>query len=83
MLDTTVDETALYAQVRRLSPITRTADVPVTIGDWDQRGYTHCTTCTPDPVTLRGRTDAISGDNGAAEGSGATSAAPACSRRHW
>ena len=69
MLDTEVDETALFDQVRRLvTHHPHGGYVPVTIGYWDQRGYTHCTACTPDPIVLRGRTDAISGDNCAAEG---------------
>ena len=63
------EELALSGRVRRLvvhHP--HGGYCPVTIGYWDQRGYTHCTTCLPDPVVLRGRTDAISGDNCAAEG---------------
>ena len=64
------DEMALFDRVRSLvTHHPHGGYVPVTIGYWDQRGYTHCPACLPDAgEQLPGRTDAISGDNCAAEG---------------
>ena len=64
------DEMALFDKVRRLTvhDDIRGGYRPVVIGYWCQRGYTWCPQCLPDPAELTGRTDAINGDNCAAEG---------------
>lgn len=70
MLDTTVDETALFDQVRRLKEHDdlRGGYLPVVIGHWDRLGYTRCLDCPPQPAEPPARIDAIYCDNSAAEG---------------
>lgn len=59
----------LFGQVRRLKEHddTRGGYVPVVIGWWDRRGYTHCLECPPETLERddRGYPDRIYCDNSA------------------